>query len=65
MTHLILTQDQAGGLFGGPYMLIMIAVFIAIFYFMILRPENKKKKDAEAEETKETEESQEIGASDE
>ncbi len=48
MTHLILTQDQAGGLFGGPYMLIMIAVFIAIFYFMILRPENKKKKDAEA-----------------
>lgn len=48
MYHLILTQDQAGGLFGGPYMLIMIALFIAIFYFMILRPENKKKKDAEA-----------------
>ena len=39
---------QSGGLFGGPYMIIMLVVFIAIFYFMILRPENKKKKEAEA-----------------
>lgn len=29
-------------------MIIMLVVFIAIFYFMILRPENKKKKEAEA-----------------
>lgn len=38
---------QSGGLFGGPYMIIMLVVFIAIFYFMILRPENKKKKEQE------------------
>ena len=38
----------SGGMFGGPYMIIMLVVFIAIFYFMIIRPENKKKKDAEA-----------------
>ncbi len=42
------TDTAAGGLFGGPYMIIMIVLFIAIFYFMILRPENKKKKEAEA-----------------
>ena len=34
--------------FGNYYMIIMIAVFIGIFYFMILRPENKKKKEQEA-----------------
>ncbi|MBR3077436.1 MAG: preprotein translocase subunit YajC [Oscillospiraceae bacterium] len=28
-------------------MIIMLVVFIAIFYFMILRPENKKKKEQE------------------
>lgn len=33
---------------GGTTMIIMLVVFIAIFYFMILRPENKKKKEAEA-----------------
>ncbi len=32
---------------GMPTMLIMLVLFIAIFYFMILRPEKKKKKDAE------------------
>ena len=51
MHHLILTTgaaEQGAGLFGGPYMIIMLVLFIAIFYFMILRPENKKKKDAEA-----------------
>ena len=31
-----------------PYsMIIMLVVFVGIFYFMILRPENKKKKEAE------------------
>ena len=42
------TNAAAGGLFGGPYMIIMLVLFIAVFYFMILRPENKKKKEAEA-----------------
>lgn len=28
-------------------MIIMLVVFVGIFYFMILRPENKKKKEAE------------------
>ena len=32
---------------GGYTMIIMLVLFIAIFYFMILRPENKKKKEAE------------------
>jgi preprotein translocase subunit YajC len=44
------TTDQAstGSLFGGPYMIVMLVLFIGIFYFMILRPEKKKKKEAEA-----------------
>ena len=33
--------------FGGTTMIIMLVLFIGIFYFMILRPEKKKKKDAE------------------
>ncbi len=40
-------QTGMGGMFGTPYMLIMLVLFIGIFYFMILRPEKKKKKDAE------------------
>ena len=40
------TADNTG-LFGGPYMIIMLVLFIAIFYFMVLRPEKKKKKEAE------------------
>lgn len=39
---------EAANPFNGSYMIIMIVVFIAIFYFMILRPENKKKKEQEA-----------------
>ncbi len=34
---------QAGG--GGMEMLVMIAVFFAIMYFMIIRPQQKKQKD--------------------
>ena len=34
-----------GGLFGSP--IIMILVMVAIFYFMLIRPENKRKKEAE------------------
>ena len=35
-----------GGLLGGSP-LIMILVMVAIFYFMLIRPENKRKKEAE------------------
>ena len=34
-------------MFDSPYMIVMIVLFIAVFYFMILRPENKKKKEQE------------------
>ena len=36
------------GLLGGPYMIVMLVLFIGIFYFLVLRPENKKKKEQEA-----------------
>ena len=34
-----------GGGMGG--MLIMLVIMVAIFYFMLIRPENKRKKEAE------------------
>ena len=34
-----------GGLLGSP--IIMIVIMVAIFYFMLIRPENKRKKEAE------------------
>ena len=37
---------NAGLLGGSP--IIMIVLMIAIFYFMLIRPENKRKKEAEA-----------------
>ncbi len=40
-------QQALNPMSGMPTMLIMLVLFIAIFYFMILRPEKKKKKDAE------------------
>ena len=45
-----LTQNaqEVPSMFGGPTMIIMLVAFIAIFYFMILRPENKKKKEQQA-----------------
>jgi len=36
--------DPMGGLFG---MLPMLIICIALFYFMLIRPENKRKKEAE------------------
>ena len=33
---------------GGMSTIIMLVVMIAIFYFMMIRPENKRKKEAEA-----------------
>ena len=38
------TTDPAGGLLG---MLPMLLIMVAVFYFMIIRPENKRKKEAE------------------
>ena len=35
----------AGGDMGG--MILMLVVMVAIFYFMLIRPENKRKKEAE------------------
>ena len=42
MAH-FLTTTQAGGMTS----LIMIVAMIAVFYFMMIRPENKRKKEAE------------------
>ena len=33
---------------GGLEMIIMLVVMIGVFYFMLIRPENKRKKEAEA-----------------
>ena len=44
MTHLYLTNLFSS---GGGTMILMLVLFIGVFYFMILRPENKKKKEAE------------------
>ena len=33
---------------GGGSMIIMMVVLIAVFYFLMIRPENKRKKEAEA-----------------
>ncbi len=40
-----LTANPTGG--SGYTMILMLVAFVAVFYFMILRPESKKKKDAE------------------
>ena len=33
---------------GGGSMIIMLVVMLAVFYFLLIRPENKRKKEAEA-----------------
>ena len=44
MAHLLTTTAQGGGMTS----LIMIVAMIAVFYFLMIRPENKRKKEAEA-----------------
>ncbi len=44
MIHFLTTTTPAGGL-ASP--LIMMVAMFAIFYFMLIRPENKRKKEAE------------------
>ena len=39
----MLTQTDAMG--GGLSMILMIVAMVAIFYFLLIRPENKKKKE--------------------
>ena len=43
--NLFLTQTQAGG--GGMSMLLIVGVLFAVMYFVTIRPENKRKKEAE------------------
>lgn len=42
------TADGATNLYGGSgSMLIMMVIVIGVFYFLMIRPENKRKKEAE------------------
>lgn len=41
----LLTSSLEGGGMGGT--IIMLVAMVAIFYFMLIRPENKRKKEAE------------------
>ena len=43
MAHFLNTTAQGGGMTS----LIMIVAMIAVFYFLMIRPENKRKKEAE------------------
>jgi len=43
MAHFLTTSTQGGGMTS----LIMIVAMIAVFYFLMIRPENKRKKEAE------------------
>ena len=41
------TQTQGSGAAGLVSMLPMLLIMVALFYFMLIRPENKRKKEAE------------------
>lgn len=40
--------DSANPAGGGLTTILMLVIMVAIFYFMLIRPENKRKKEAEA-----------------
>ncbi len=42
-------EGTGGGLFGGSMWgtILMLVVMVAVFYFLLIRPENKRKKEAE------------------
>ena len=44
MLHFLEETTQSGGLLG---MLPMLLIMVGVFYFMLIRPENKRKKEAE------------------
>jgi preprotein translocase subunit YajC len=46
LTDAAATGGNAGGA-GGFGMIIMLVVMVAVFYFLMIRPENKRKKEAE------------------
>ena len=46
--HLFLATSADAATAGGPSMLIMMVALIGVFYFLMIRPENKRKKEAEA-----------------
>lgn len=46
--HLFLATSADDAAAGGPSMLIMMVALIGVFYFLMIRPENKRKKEAEA-----------------
>ena len=46
MYNLYLTEAAATT--GSASMIIMLVVMVAVFYFLMIRPENKRKKEAEA-----------------
>ena len=45
--HLFLATSADAAAAGGPSMLIMMVALIGVFYFLMIRPENKRKKQAE------------------
>ena len=46
--HLFLATSADAAAAGGPSMLIMMVALIGVFYFRMISPENKRKKEAEA-----------------
>lgn len=44
MVHYLTTPEMAG---SSMSMIIMMVVMLAVFYFILIRPENKRKKEAE------------------
>ena len=46
--HLFLATSADAAAAGGPSMLFMMVALIGVFYFLMIRPENKRKKEAEA-----------------
>jgi len=40
--------DTASSTAGGASTIVMLVVLVAVFYFFLIRPENKRKKDAQA-----------------
>ena len=46
--HLFLATSADAAAAGGPSMLIMMVALIGVFCFLMIRPENKRKKEAEA-----------------
>lgn len=45
MLHFLDTEVNSSGGFGGT--IIMLVIMIGVFYFLLIRPENKRKKEAE------------------